>query len=86
MQIGLEDRLAYLTDLLENLVLHALSSRNMFRQMLQPLRRREAVRNDERAELEKFGRDDGRFLCGYDYAGVQMSLLADDAEEGLGKL
>lgn len=54
--------------------------------MLQPFRRRKAVRDDERAELEELGRDDGRFLCGYDYAGVQVSLLADDAEEGLGKL
>lgn len=44
------------------------------------------MRDDERAKLEKLGRDDGRFLCGYDHAGVQVSLLADDAEEGLGEL
>lgn len=37
--------------------------------------------DDERAELEELGRDDGRFLGGDEDAGVQMSLLPDRGEE-----
>lgn len=39
--------------------------------------------DDEGAELEELGWDDGRFLCGDEDAGVQVALLPDCGEKGV---
>jgi hypothetical protein len=44
------------------------------------------VREDERAQAEELVRDNGWLLRRDDDAGVEVPLLADDAEQGLGQL
>lgn len=43
------------------------------------------MRDNEGAELEKLGGNDGRFLGGNQDAGVQVALLADCCEERVGE-
>lgn len=54
-------------------------------QVAEPLRRRESVHDDERAEFEKLRRDYGGFLRGDDDTGIQVALLADRGKEGVGQ-
>ena len=54
----------------------------MRRQGLEPLGRSEAVHDSHGGEIEEGG-GDSRFLSSDDHARGEMTLLADDAEQGL---
>lgn len=57
----------------------------MLREVFEPVRRRESVRDDDGAQVEEALWDDCGFLSGDDDAYVEVALLANDAEKGVCK-